>query len=72
MNDSDKKAVLGDAFYRYIRNLYTKTKRIKGEVTANADFHGLPVYILYSFCALFFVLHVTSLLTNLGNEICCK
>ena len=55
-----------------ICNLYTKPEHIKGEVTASADFYGLRVDILCSFCALFLAILVTSLLTNSGSEICCK
>ena len=50
-----KKAVIGVAFFNIvIRNLYTKPEHIKGEVTASADYYGLRVDILCSFCAHFF------------------
>ena len=71
-NKNDTKQLSVMLFNVFIYNLYTTPEHIKGEVTANVDFYGLRVDILCSFCALFLVICVTSLLTYSGSEICCK
>ena len=70
-NKNDTKQLSVMLFNVFIYNLYTTPEHIKGEVTASVDF-CLRVDILCSFCALFLVICVTSLLTYSGSEICCK